>query len=214
MIKGVIFDLDGTLLNTIDDLTNSVNDTYKFFNDERRNTNEQTMSMVGHGMKNLIINLFPGKDETFILKALDVFLDAYARQYKNCTKPYEGIKELVDSLIEKGYKVGVNSNKNNEYTMHLIKMHFPNMNLEYVTGVKPGDKIKPDPTNVNEIIKKMELKYDEVLYVGDSPTDYQTSKNANLKFVGVAWGYRTKEQIYNAGADIVVDKADEILNLL
>ena len=214
MIKGIIFDLDGTLLNTIDDLTNSVNDTLKFFNDERRNTNEQTMAMVGHGMKNLIKNLFPGKDESFILKALDVFLDAYARQYTNCTKPYEGIKELIDSLIEKGYKVGVNSNKNNDYTLHLIKLHFPNMNLEYVTGVKPGDKIKPDPTNVNGIINKMELKNDEILYVGDSPTDYQTSKNANLKFVGVSWGYRTKEQIHNAGADIVIDNASEILNLL
>lgn len=214
MIKGIIFDLDGTLLNTIDDLTNSVNDTLKFFNDERRNTNEQTMAMVGHGMKNLIKNLFPGKDESFILKALDVFLDAYARQYTNCTKPYEGIKEVIDSLIEKGYKVGVNSNKNNDYTLHLIKLHFPNMNLEYVTGVKPGDKIKPDPTNVNGIINKMELKNDEILYVGDSPTDYQTSKNANLKFVGVSWGYRTKEQIHNAGADIVIDKANEILNLL
>lgn len=214
MIKGIIFDLDGTLLNTIDDLTNSVNDTLKFFNDERRNTNEQTMAMVGHGMKNLIKNLFPGKDESFILKALDVFLDAYARQYTNCTKPYDGIKELIDSLIEKGYKVGVNSNKNNDYTLHLIKLHFPNMNVKYVTGVKPGDKIKPDPTNVNEVIKKMELNNDEVLYVGDSPTDYQTSKNANLKFVGVGWGYRTKEQIQSAGADIVVDKADEILNLL
>ena len=214
MIKGIIFDLDGTLLNTIDDLTNSVNDTLKFFNDERRNTNEQTMAMVGHGMKNLIKNLFPGKDESFILKALDVFLDAYARQYTNCTKPYEGIKELIDSLIEKGYKVGVNSNKNNDYTLHLIKLHFPNMNTEYVTGVKPGDKIKPDPTNVNGIINKMELKNDEILYVGDSPTDYQTSKNANLKFVGVSWGYRTKEQIHNAGADIIIDNASEILNLL
>ena len=214
MIKGIIFDLDGTLLNTIDDLTNSVNDTLKFFNDDRRNTNAQTMAMVGHGMKNLIENLFPGNDEDFILKALDVFLDYYARQYTNCTKPFEGIVELVNYLIDNGYKVGVNSNKNNEYTLHLIKLHFPKMNLDYVTGVKPGDKIKPDPTNVNEVIKKMELNNDEVLYVGDSPTDYMTSKNANLKFVGVGWGYRTKEQIYNAGADIVVDKPDEIKNVL
>lgn len=214
MIKGLIFDLDGTLLNTIDDLTNSVNDTYKFFNDERRNTNEQTMAMVGHGMKNLIVNLFPGKDEDFILKALDVFLDAYSRQYANLTKPYDGVEDLVDYLIGNGYKVGVNSNKNNEYTLHLIKLHFPNINLDYVTGIKPNDKIKPDPTNVNEIIKKMELNNDEILYVGDSPTDYLTSKNANVKFVGVEWGYRTKEQIFKSGADTVVDRAEEILKLL
>ena len=211
MIKGIIFDLDGTLLKTIDDLNNAVNDTYAHFGVDKRNSNEETMALIGHGMKNLIIKLFPDKDEVFIEEALKVFLEFYDKQYACCTKPYEGICELIDTLIDRGYKVGVNSNKNNNYTAHLISLNFPNIDQEYVCGVKPGDKVKPDPTNVNCTIEKMGLNKDEVLYVGDSPTDYKTAENAGVGFVGVSWGYRSKEKILEAGAEYVVDEAQDLL---
>lgn len=212
MIKGIIFDLDGTLLNTIDDLNNSINDTFKYFNLNKRNTTTLTMSQVGHGMKNFIEICFPNEDEVFVSKALEVFLDCYSKQYDKCTLPYDGIKELIDYLIKNNYKVGVNSNKNHLYTINLIKKHFPNIDLDYVSGIKKGDKIKPDPDNLIKIVKKMNLNKEEIIYVGDSPTDYKTSKNAQIKFVGVSWGYRKKEVILAAGANVVVDKPEEIMN--
>lgn len=214
MIKGIIFDLDGTLLNTITDLNNSVNDTYKFFNYDKRNSEEETMSYVGHGIRNLIKKCFVDKDDTFIDEALEVFLNYYNYQYCNFTRPYEGVVETVNTLLNKGIKVGVNSNKNNNYTKHLIQINFPGINQDYVTGVKPGDKTKPDPTNVNSIIEKMNLNKEDILYVGDSPTDVQTAINANLKPIGVSWGFRDKANILKAGALIVVDKPQELLELL
>ena len=138
MLKGIIFDLDGTLLNTIDDLNNSINDTFKYFNLDRKNTTSLTMSQVGHGMRNFIEKCFPCEDEKFIDEALKVFLNCYGKQYYKTTKPYTGIKELVDYLISNDYLVGVNSNKNEEYTKLLIELNFPDINEEYVKGIKAG----------------------------------------------------------------------------
>lgn len=212
MYKGIIFDLDGTLLNTITDLNNSVNDTYKHFNYPKVNSEKETMSLVGHGMNNLIKQCFTDKDEAFVKEALKVFLDYYDTQYYKYTKPYNGITLLIDKLIEKGHLVGVNSNKNDNYTKHLIELNFPNMNIDYVTGVKPGDKVKPDPSNVLKVIEKMKLDKNEILYVGDSPTDIETAKNAGLEFVGVSWGFRSKDILIEKGAVNIIDKPEELMN--
>ena len=213
-IKALIFDLDGTLLNTIVDLNNSVNETYKYLGYEKRNTVEETMSLVGHGMKNLMEKCFPGNNEDYILRALDIFLDAYSKEYKRNTKAYAGIKELIDYLIDNNYKVGVNSNKNHLYTEDLIRNIFPNINIDYVTGIKENDKPKPDPSNVNRIIEKMNINKEKVLYIGDSPTDYKTAKNADLKFIGVSWGYRSKQELIEAGSNIIIDKPNELKKYL
>ncbi|MBR3227139.1 MAG: HAD family hydrolase, partial [Erysipelotrichaceae bacterium] len=117
-------------------------------------------------------------------------------------------------LLAGGYKVGVNSNKNHNYTAHLIKLHFPDVEEEYVTGVRPGDRTKPDPENVNRVIDLMGLEKNEILYVGDSPTDYKTAVNAGTEFAGVSWGYRSKEVIMNAGAHTVVDSPEELLKYI
>lgn len=214
MYKGIIFDLDGTLLNTIRDLNNSVNDTYKYFSYPKQNSEEETMSLVGHGMRNLIKSCFPNKDEDFIDEALKVFLDFYDKKYYEYTRPYKGITSLIDILIEKNYKLGVNSNKNHNYTKHLIELNFPNMNLEYVKGIKAGDKTKPDPTNILKTIEEMNLSSKEIIYVGDSPTDVKTAQNANLKSVGVSWGFRPKEKLIEAGVDLIIDEPHELLKIL
>lgn len=213
-IKGVVFDLDGTLLNTITDLNNSINDTYKFYNYPKNNSEAQTMLMVGHGMKNLISQCFEGEDETFINEALKTFLNYYDSQYYVNTKPYQGISELVEELLKRNIKVGVNSNKNDGYTKHLIELNFPGINQDYVIGIKEGDKVKPDPTNVYRVLEKMKLKNDEVLYIGDSPTDVETAKNASLEAIGVSWGFRSKEKILNAGAEKVIKEPKELLEEL
>ena len=211
MIKGVVFDLDGTLLNTIVDLKNSVNSTYESFGYDTRKTDNETMAMVGHGMKNLIEQCFPLKDEEFIKEALKRFLKFYDEQYTRNTKPYKGIVELVDELNKKGIKIGVNSNKNDEYTQNLIRLNFKNISEKFVSGIKPGDKTKPDPTNVTKLVEKMGLNKNEVLYVGDSPTDAKTAQNAGIEFVSVTWGFRTKEKLIAAGATKIIDTPEDLI---
>ena len=207
MIKAIIFDLDGTLLNTISDLNNSLNKTYKLLNVAKENTEDMTMAMVGHGIFNLIEQCFENK---LTKKAYKTFLEVYEKEYDQNTKPYEGIKELVDILILKGIKVGVNSNKNDIYTKHLIKIHFPNINQDYVLGHLENMKVKPDPEGVNLLIKKMNVLKEETLYVGDSPTDIKTANNAGIDVLSVTWGFRTKEQLKDAKH--IIDNPKEILS--
>ena len=195
MIKAIIFDLDGTLLNTISDLNNSINKTYKLLNIDKENTEDMTMSMVGHGIFNLIEQCF---SDSQVKEAYKLFLEVYDKEYDKNTMPYKGIKELINTLVLKGIKVGVNSNKNDIYTKHLIKIHFPNINQDYVLGHLENMKVKPDPEGVNLLIKKMNVLKEETLYVGDSPTDIKTASNANIDVLSVTWGFRSKEQLKDA----------------
>lgn len=212
MYKGIIFDLDGTLLYTITDLNNSLNETFKLMNVKRVNSEELTMSQVGHGIKNLISKAFKGLnvDEE---KAYETFLSVYDKKYLENTKAYEGIKELIEELNNLNIKIGVNSNKNDKYTKELIKKNFPNINLDYVLGKIENIKVKPDPEGVNLIIDKMNLNKDEVIYCGDSKTDYNTAYNAGIKCISVSWGFRSKEKLLEVN-DMVVDKPKEIIKII
>lgn len=209
MIKGIIFDLDGTLLNTITDLNNSVNKTFKLMNVDKVNAEEKTMSEVGHGIKNLIEQIFSDTNVD-IDKAYQTFLDVYKEEYTKHTKPYEGIKELIDELNNLNIKIGVNSNKNDEYTKHLIELNFNNINLNYVLGKTSNIKTKPDPEGLNYIINKMNLNKNEVIYCGDSPTDVKTASNANIRCISVTWGFRSEEVLRKVN-DNIVYKPSEIL---
>lgn len=212
MYKGIVFDLDGTLLNTITDLNNSLNETFKLMNVDRRNSEDLTMSEVGHGIRNLIETAFAGLDVDIDL-AYKTFLDTYDKHYLDNTKPYDGIVELINKLDSLNIKIGVNSNKNDKYTKELIKKNFNNINLDYVLGKTENIKVKPDPEGLNLIINKMNLNKDEVIYCGDSPTDYKTACNAGIKCISVTWGFRSKEKLLEVN-DLVVDKKEEILKIV
>lgn len=213
MIKGIIFDLDGTLLNTISDLNNSINETFKLMNVDRINPEDKTMSQVGHGIKNLIIQAFKDTNVDIDL-AYNTFLKIYSKKYMENTVPYEGIKELIDELNKLNIKIGVNSNKNDEYTKELIKKHFPSINLDYVLGKREDIKVKPDPEGVNLIINKMNLNKDEVIYCGDSPTDVLTASNAGIKVLSVTWGFRSEDKLKEVNPNNIIYKPTEIINLI
>ncbi len=194
MKKAVIFDLDGTLLNTISDLNNSINLTYKALNINKTNTIEKTMSQVGHGIKNLISQCFVDYPNLVDI-AYQKFLEIYNDEYYKTTVPYKGIKDMIDILIKNDIKVGVNSNKNDSYSKKLIEINFPNINQELVLGHVDNMKVKPDPEGANLLISKMNIDKKDVVYIGDSSTDIKTAENANIDSISVTWGFRSEEEL-------------------
>ncbi len=212
MYKGIIFDLDGTLLDTIGDLTEAVNRLRKDYGLPAF-TKEDVMARVGSGFRVLVSLSLPHLNEEETDKALEIFQRHYSNCYMDSSIPYEGISELVNELNKKGVKMAVNSNKKDSYTKDLIRQNFPGIEFTSVYGQRENVPKKPDPSTNYEIIEMMNLKKDEILYAGDSQQDMKTALNTGLKAIGVSWGFRSVEQLREAGADIIVHKPEEILAL-
>ena len=199
----VFFDLDGTLLNTIEDIGDSMNEVLQTFNLNTYSYDEYKHK-VGGGFRNLVLNSFPkGTDENTIDKALGMFLKIYSEKYINKTRAYNGIKDLLNLLAEKNIKLAVNSNKKDEYTKNLIYKFFDGIPFIDVYGERENTQIKPNPTAALEIAENMKLKPKEILFIGDSKTDILTAKNAHMDSVGVLWGFRDHEELSKYGAKYI-----------
>lgn len=214
MIKGIIFDLDGTTLSTLYDIQGSVNIVLKNHNYPIQDYDHVRLA-IGRGSRNLIKDCLP-KDvsEEEIDKLLDEYIEIYGHHYDVETKNYDGIQELLDELENRGIILAVNSNKPDEYTNNLIRKHYPGNNFIAIIGARANIPYKPDPYSANEIVEMMGFEKDEVLYVGDSDSDVKTAKNAGLKCVGCLWGFRDLKTLQDAGADYIISKPEELLNLL
>lgn len=138
----------------------------------------------------------------------------YDRRYLDKTKPYDGIDELLNLLVEKGIKLGVNSNKNDKYTKIMIEKFFKRIPFVRVYGEREGVHNKPDPTTALEMAQSMAFKPEEVLFIGDSNTDIMTAKHAHMDSVGVLWGFRRREELYKCGANYIVSDWKEILDIV
>lgn len=212
--KGIIFDLDGTLLNTIEDLSDSVNEVLTAYGYPNHNYEEYKLK-IGRGFRNLMENSFPkGMDEKTIDEALPLFVEIYDRRYQNKTKPYKGICEIVDTLYRMGIKIGVNSNKRTDYTRQLVSKFFKEISFVEILGERQNVPKKPDPTAALEIVELMELLPQEVLYVGDSKTDIMTARNAGVDSIGVLWGFRSYEELKEHGATYIVSKPQDIIDIV
>lgn len=213
--KGVIFDLDGTLLNTIWDLSDSVNAMLEQFGFPTHSY-EVYKQKIGHGFRNLVeVSLPPEKaDEAMIDRGLKCFLAEYDRRYHNKTAPYDGVRTLLEDLSRSGVLLAVNSNKRNDYTRTLIDGFFGDLSLTAVFGERPGVPKKPDPATALEIAEMMNAAPAEVAYVGDSNTDIQTGKNAGMTTIGVSWGFRGRAELEQSGSDFVVDRPEQIFEIL
>lgn len=214
--KGIIFDLDGTLLNTIEDLTDSVNDVMADYHFPQHDVKTCKM-MVGNGFRKLIMRALPKEkqtDEEFIDDAQKKFAQAYQKRYLNKTVPYEGILQLLNELVQKGIQIAVNSNKRSDYTNALVDKFFSDYKMIAVYGEREKEGIpkKPDPTAALEIADRMHLDIEEVLYVGDSKTDMHTGQNAGMDTIGVSWGFRGPEELKENKATYIVEKPEDILN--
>ena len=195
--KIVIFDLDGTLLDTLDDLSAAVN----YAMSQRGfplHTREEYRIMVGHGARNLMMKAVPAehrKDEALIDAVLADFRNYYNTHIDVYTKPFPGIPQLLESLHQNGIKLAVASNKFQEGTEHLIKEFFPDIPFVAILGNRPGYPLKPDPEVVGEVLRKTELSKADAVMVGDSDTDMETAANGGIHGIAVGWGYRNMKNI-------------------
>lgn len=209
----VIFDLDGTLLNTLEDLADSVNMVLKNEGYAPR-TKEEVREFIGSGARILIErSLPPGTAEEEVLRCLSLFRTVYLKNMQNNTKPYDGIPAVLEKLKEMGVKVGVVSNKPHEATQEACKRYF-HENIDVAIGDNPGRRNKPEPDNVYEALKQLGAKKKRTLYVGDSDIDMYTAQNAGLDSAGVAWGYRSLETLAEAGADHIIDEPNQLIDLI
>lgn len=212
MIKLLIFDLDGTLLDTIEDLANATNHALKQFNFPLHETADYRF-FVGNGINKLIERALPEthRNADVLSMVKHEFLKYYLAHAEDCTRPYPEIPELLDVLQQQGYQIGVASNKMHDATVDLVQRFFPGIHFTAVLGQRDGIPVKPSPEILNEIVDIAGAPKSETLYIGDSGTDAQTAVNAGIRFTGVLWGFRPRREMEEAGAKKFVEKPQEIL---
>ena len=209
MIKAVVFDLDGTLLNTLDDLKESTNFALRKFNYPER-TLEEVRCFVGNGVRKLIERAVP-EDCKNIDECLEVFKKNYFENMYNHTQAYNGILKILEELHKDKVKIGVVSNKFDSAVKELCKKYFGDL-VDTAIGQNDDVPKKPAPDGVLKAMKILGSDKNSTIYAGDSDVDVQTAKNAGLKCIGVTWGFRTED--YLKGADFIVDSPDEILKIV
>ena len=213
MINTIIFDLDGTLLNTLEGLKNSTNFALKKFNCPEI-TLEQTRSFVGNGVRKLIERAIQnGEQNPDFEKCLNTFKEHYSKTMYQKTVAYDGIEDMLTELKKRGVKTGVVSNKFDTAVKELCKNYFDGLIIVAI-GESPNVRKKPAPDSVLKATKILGAKPENTLYVGDSDVDIQTAKNSNLKSVGVTWGFRDRELLEEEGADFIINTPCELLELI
>lgn len=211
--KAVIFDMDGTILNTLEDLKNATNYSLRQFGMPERSLEEVRM-FVGNGIRKLVERAVPsGTSEEKIAQILDVFLEYYEIHSADNTSPYPGILELVEKLKKSGIKTAVSTNKADVPAQELGREYFNGI-FDLIVGQQDGLKVKPAPDSVNKILSILDIQKKDAIYIGDSDVDVQTAKNSGLDFIGVSWGFRGREFLEKNGAKNIVDNANEILDLV
>lgn len=213
MKKLAIFDLDGTLLNTITDLAKACNYALEQMGFAPHPVQAYAY-MVGNGVRNLMQKAHPDANEETVDRMLEHFKTYYNEHCLDNTKPYPGIVEVLKAMTEKGVALAVASNKYHEATTKLISGCFPDFKFVAVEGQKEGRLRKPDPSIIFSILEKYPTPKREVLYIGDSAIDVETAKRACVESIGVSWGFRPASELRRANADFLVTHPSEILERL
>lgn len=212
-IEAVIFDLDGTLLNTLYDLTNSVNWALEKYGQPTRSI-EEVRAFVGNGLRNLMRRAVPNGEENPVFEDLFEFFREYYKSHCNIkTAPYEGIMELMKELKGRGIQMAIVSNKIDAGVKELNAIYFAEY-VDVALGEREGIERKPAPDSVNEAIRLLGVNKENTVYVGDSDVDIQTAKNAEIRCVSVSWGFRDEAFLMEHGAGIMIDRPLELLEYL
>lgn len=215
MKKAVIFDLDGTLLNTLDDLADSTNYALSKFGYPTR-TIDEVRQFVGNGVAKLIERAIPeGKNNPNFEKCLAIFKENYAQNMYNKTAPYNGIIEMLSNLKSKGIKIAVVSNKFDLAVKELCKKYFEGF-IDFAAGENEAQGIrkKPAPDTVISVLNEFNFASEDAVYVGDSDVDIMTAKNSKMPCISVTWGFRDEKFLLENGATILINAPSEIYNHL
>lgn len=211
--QACIFDLDGTLLDTLQDLANSVNIALEDFGQPVR-TVEEVRAFVGNGVRKLMQRAVPeGTDEDLGERIYERFLEVYDREKNHYTKPYDGILELIALLKARGVACAVLSNKNDDAVVALCEAHFPNC-FEFTQGMRPGVAPKPAPDALFALCTRMGINPEDAVYIGDSEVDVKTAQAAGMRLVAVTWGFRSREMLAKTGAKEMIDAPRELIEKL
>lgn len=212
--KGVIFDLDGTLVNSLEDIADAMNSVLQNL-DYPTHSYEDYQYFIGSGLRNLVSKSLPAthNDETQIERCYHLMIEVYRDTCTRKTKSYDGIVELLDHLISRNIKLSVFSNKSDALTKEITAALFPNY-FDPVVGLSIESLKKPNPFEALEISKSLGLKSEEMIFVGDSGIDMQTATNANMLAVGVLWGYRPKEELISNGAKYLLSNPLDLIQIL
>jgi phosphoglycolate phosphatase len=215
MKKLVIFDLDGTLLDTIADLAESANHALKQLGYPTRDV-ETIRTFVGNGVNKLLFRALPDEEKTEenMMRMRTHFVPYYDAHNADLSAPYPGIVALLEELQAKGLRMAVASNKYQEATVKLVKHYFPMIDFVEVLGQREGINVKPDPTIVFDILQKAGVSKEETLYVGDSGVDMQTAINAGVDAIGVTWGFRPRTELEDFHPMGLIDQAEELLGFV
>ncbi|HWT75623.1 MAG TPA: HAD family hydrolase [Mobilitalea sp.] len=209
----VIFDLDGTLLNTLEDLRDSLNDTLLKKGYSPRSI-EDVKRFVGNGVRNLVRLSVPEScSEDEVNNVLDEFKMNYKNNMQNKTRPYNGIMELLLDLHRYNFKMAIVSNKYDAAVKSLARTYFGNL-IPVAIGETPEIRRKPAPDSIFTAVKELGSDLNRTILVGDSETDVQTAKNAGIPCIGVTWGFRCREVLRSEGADYLIDTPKELLTII
>ena len=214
MTKLAIFDLDGTLIDTIEDLGTAVNHALGLRGLALHSMAEYR-DMVGHGVRNLVKDALAGSlgrqpEDALVDSALADFVDYYVAHIDVHTRPYPGIPQLLARLQEKGLKLAVASNKFQEGAEKLVKEFFPDIRFVAVLGNSPELPLKPDAAVVQLVLDKAGVSREEAVFVGDSATDMKTAANGGVRSIGVSWGFRPRTDLEQSGAMDIADSAEQL----
>lgn len=211
--KLAIFDMDGTILNTIDDLAASLNAVLEKSGFPTR-TMDEVIRFVGNGLRKLIERGVPeGSDSETVDRVLADFKAYYAVHCADCTAPYDGIIELLKNLRTNGCLTAVVSNKADDAVQELCKKYFDGL-FDYAVGERSGILRKPAPDSVNEVLEKLNVSRENAVYIGDSDVDIMTARNAGMDSIIVEWGFRERDFLLKKGAKTIVSAAKEIEDIV
>lgn len=214
MKRLILWDLDGTLIDTLEDLAEAVNHALRLRGLPLHGV-DKYRQMVGHGVRNLVMQALEASaqeiNDQLVDEALADFKEYYQAHIDVHTRPYPGMPELLSELQAKGIKMAVASNKFQEGTEYLIKEFFPDIQFVAILGNRPGYPLKPEPAIVQEVLSKGNIGPEDAVMVGDSPTDMRTAANGGIEAIAVSWGYRSKEEL---AGNRIVDTVEELGKLL
>lgn len=214
-LQAAVFDLDGTLLDTLDDLADCINETLTRFGYPSHPVDAYRL-MVGTGARRLV-EIAAGRDadpssvsEGKVDRMLDHFSGLYSARWHCKTKPYDGVCTMLDTLSEAGIVLAVLSNKADPFTRDMVRWFFPHVPFASVIGQRPGVPVKPDPASALETAHRIGCDPGRTAYIGDSGSDMTTALRAGMVPVGVLWGFRDRTELQDAGAGLLVSRPSEL----